>query len=307
MATGQSAGYAASGRGVGRRTRKKRSAQKPGRGKGRSGSDRQQEQGLGARGRRAWMGGAIGAGSGERAAGERSGRGRCAGGEGGRAGGKARRTAEAGRGMAMGTRGRKPPENGAASFGSGRTVRGGRQGGGSGRKGNPARSKTARPAKQPAAGRRHRAGGALATPAGLTVQLAITVLDGTHRDEKKVSLQGVIQAAPGRSKARAVRLLDRVSAARRVSQGARPDELARLLAAVAHPQRIRILLKLLGGEATYRLLAKTTGLKAGPLYHHLRELRSAGLIGPKVRDLYALTRTGRRMILAALALGRLRH
>ena len=48
-------------------------------------------------------------------------------------------------------------------------------------------------------------------------------------------------------------------------------------------------------------LAKATGLKAGPLYYHLRELREAGLIGPRVRDLYVLTRQGRRLILATMA------
>jgi DNA-binding transcriptional ArsR family regulator len=78
-----------------------------------------------------------------------------------------------------------------------------------------------------------------------------------------------------------------------------------LLAAMAHPQRLQILLKLLGGEATHRLLAKATGLKPGPLYHHLRELRMAGLIGPKTRDLYFLAPAGRYAILAALAMARL--
>jgi predicted transcriptional regulator len=81
--------------------------------------------------------------------------------------------------------------------------------------------------------------------------------------------------------------------------------LARLLAAIGHPQRIAILRELLAGEATHKTLAKVTRLKAGPLYYHIRELRSAGLIGPKVRDLYVMTRRGRRVILASLAMDRL--
>jgi len=98
---------------------------------------------------------------------------------------------------------------------------------------------------------------------------------------------------------------DRETAARKIGRGVRSTNLARLLGALAHPQRIGILLKLLGGEATHRSLAKATGLTAGPLYHHLRELRMAGLIGPKVRDLYVLAPTGGRAILAAIAMERL--
>jgi predicted transcriptional regulator len=66
-----------------------------------------------------------------------------------------------------------------------------------------------------------------------------------------------------------------------------------------------VLRLLLAGEATHKALSKATGLKAGPLYYHIRELRSAGLIGPKVRDLYMLTKRGRRVILGILALERL--
>jgi len=93
--------------------------------------------------------------------------------------------------------------------------------------------------------------------------------------------------------------------ARLIARGAQPEQAARLLAALAHPQRIRILLKLLGGEATHRLLTKATRLKAGPLYHHLSELRAAGLIGPRVRDVYVLTSRGQRAILATLAFERM--
>lgn len=79
----------------------------------------------------------------------------------------------------------------------------------------------------------------------------------------------------------------------------------RALAAVGHEQRLRLLGKLLEGPATYRSLQKVTKLKAGPLYHHVNQLRLAGLILPKQRDLYELTRGGRNLVLVAMALGSL--
>lgn len=77
----------------------------------------------------------------------------------------------------------------------------------------------------------------------------------------------------------------------------------RVLAAVGHAQRVRLLVKLLEGPATYRALQRVTRLKAGPLYHHINQLRLAGLILPKQRDLYELTRGGRNLILAIMVIG----
>lgn len=74
------------------------------------------------------------------------------------------------------------------------------------------------------------------------------------------------------------------------------------LAAMGHPVRIKILTMLLDGPGVYRSLQKVTGLKPGPLYHHVNQLRLAGLIGPKQRDLYELTRAGRNLLLVTLAL-----
>lgn len=79
----------------------------------------------------------------------------------------------------------------------------------------------------------------------------------------------------------------------------------RALATLGHAQRLRIMLKLLEGPGTYRTLQKATKLKVGPLYHHVKELRLAGLLLPKQRDLYELTRAGRNLILLALAAGTL--
>lgn len=73
--------------------------------------------------------------------------------------------------------------------------------------------------------------------------------------------------------------------------------------AAGHVQRARIMAKLLEGPATYRALQRVTKLKSGPLYHHVNQLRLAGLILPKQRDLYELTRGGRNLVVAAGLLG----
>ena len=75
------------------------------------------------------------------------------------------------------------------------------------------------------------------------------------------------------------------------------------LAAFGHPQRVKLLGKMLEGPATYRALQRVTQLKAGPLYHHINQLRLARLILPKRRDLYELTRGGRNLMLTAMAVG----
>ena len=77
--------------------------------------------------------------------------------------------------------------------------------------------------------------------------------------------------------------------------------MAPTLAALGHADRARIVAKLLEGPATYRALQKLTKMKPGPLYYHLGELRSAGLILPKQRDLYELTRGGRNLALVMAA------
>ncbi|UCF32370.1 MAG: winged helix-turn-helix transcriptional regulator [Phycisphaerales bacterium] len=75
------------------------------------------------------------------------------------------------------------------------------------------------------------------------------------------------------------------------------------MGALGHPSRIRMMVKMLEGPATYRALQKVTKHRAGPLYHHVNQLRLAGLILPKQRDLYELTRGGRNLMLVAMAAG----
>ena len=76
----------------------------------------------------------------------------------------------------------------------------------------------------------------------------------------------------------------------------------RVFAAAGHPTRAKLLGKLVDGPATYRALQTATKLAAGPLYHHINQLRLAGLILPKQRDLYELTRGGRNLVAAMAAL-----
>ena len=74
------------------------------------------------------------------------------------------------------------------------------------------------------------------------------------------------------------------------------------LAAASHEYRVRLMVKLLEGAATYKAMQEVTKLKPGPLYHHINQLRLAGLILPKQRDAYELTRGGRNLILGLLVL-----
>lgn len=65
--------------------------------------------------------------------------------------------------------------------------------------------------------------------------------------------------------------------------------LARLLAAVASPVRIRILREVAGGPLqTHELQQRLDEPSAGQLYHHLRELLAAGLLTQPRRSVYEL-------------------
>lgn len=75
------------------------------------------------------------------------------------------------------------------------------------------------------------------------------------------------------------------------------------LAAVGHVSRFKIMALLLDGPGTYKALQKETKLKAGPLYHHINQLRLTKLILPKQRDIYELTRGGRNLLLSIMAVG----
>lgn len=90
--------------------------------------------------------------------------------------------------------------------------------------------------------------------------------------------------------------------ARKVARKVDVEALSGILGAVGNPHRLRILLELLAGPTTYQGMKDTIGLKAGPFYHHINHLRLAGLISGKSRDLYMLTKSGRNVILASIAM-----
>lgn len=78
---------------------------------------------------------------------------------------------------------------------------------------------------------------------------------------------------------------------------------AKMLAGLAHPDRIRILRAILEGAATHFALHKAVGLKTGPLYHHLRALERSGVLTMATRNAYELTELGRITLLVTHTLG----
>ena len=83
----------------------------------------------------------------------------------------------------------------------------------------------------------------------------------------------------------------------------RVARVAEMMSVLGSVHRLGILGALAGGAATYRQLVKATKLQAGPLYHHVNQLRFAGLVRPKERDLYEITARGREYLLIAAAVG----
>ncbi len=77
------------------------------------------------------------------------------------------------------------------------------------------------------------------------------------------------------------------------------DLIVQLLSAVASPRRLTMLKAMMAGADSYAKLRKAVGLSAGPLYYHLRELKSAGLVEEGQRDVYKLTQRGKHLLLIA--------
>jgi predicted transcriptional regulator len=69
--------------------------------------------------------------------------------------------------------------------------------------------------------------------------------------------------------------------------------LADLAAGFAHPQRVLLVRTLMEGATRYSELRVALGAKAGPLYHHIKQLRLCGLLEAGPRDTYQLTMRGR--------------
>jgi hypothetical protein len=133
----------------------------------------------------------------------------------------------------------------------------------------------------------------LATPAkrfGVAVLLAVAERWGSDGEVQLVRQEALFARPGARPK---TTLLDRVS----------PEALARLLSGLAHRDRIRLARAIVAGANTHHLLSEAVKLKAGPLYHHLRELERAGLLSMVERNAYVLTAVGRIALFVTAALG----
>lgn len=85
------------------------------------------------------------------------------------------------------------------------------------------------------------------------------------------------------------------------------DGAAQTLAALGHPFRLRLLRRLLLGASTLAELQEPTGQgTSGQIHHHLRELRSAGLVVSRRRNHYEIPaeRVVPLLVIVAAALGR---
>jgi len=78
----------------------------------------------------------------------------------------------------------------------------------------------------------------------------------------------------------------------------------RTFAALGNRHRMRLLAMLLVRPAAHRDLEHATGLRAGPLYYHVNQLRLAGLVVASERNAYELTQSGRRAVLTAAVLAK---
>ncbi len=128
----------------------------------------------------------------------------------------------------------------------------------------------------------------VATPAGATESKAVLRINEA-RVPKSWSLERRAEALAGR-----------------LRRKIRPQRIAGLLSVLGSTHRIRVLMTLAGGGVTYQHLVKTTKLKAGPLYHHVNQLRLAGLVRPRERDLYEITPKGTRALLRAAGMAGMR-
>lgn len=153
-----------------------------------------------------------------------------------------------------------------------------------------------------------RAGNTRKKPVGMPFNDALKLFDSAGLTEPAAVL--IIPDAEGRIKGRKSRVAGRVStgrfrpikAARRsatdhlASPPAFRDSTIELLAAIAHPQRAKILRIVAGGPATYARLYEATRLAAGPMYHHLRPLLASRCLMQPERNRYEITTLGRLML-----------
>lgn len=84
--------------------------------------------------------------------------------------------------------------------------------------------------------------------------------------------------------------------------GQEADDLARVLAAIGHRQRLAIVQAMLAGPTTAADLGASLGLgTSGAVYHHLNVLAAAGLVRQTTRGIFAIAPERIGMVLSVLA------
>ncbi len=148
-------------------------------------------------------------------------------------------------------------------------------------------------------------GKAASSVVGARVGLVVGILDVEQgqRDEVRLVESGNITEAKSKTKGKG--RAGGLGLGRQLRSKATLKAMGRTLDAMGHSVRLAILSKLFTGPATYQSLCKATQQRSGPLYHHVHQLRIAGMIRPKERDLYEITRGGRNSLLIGYAISKL--
>jgi hypothetical protein len=133
--------------------------------------------------------------------------------------------------------------------------------------------------RQAAPGGRPKGSWAGGGKAGLAVQLLCQHADGVRVRTHRLQAGRLYRRSAG-------------AGAAAVWKGVEHKRLAELAAGFAHPQRVILVRALMEGASSYRQIRMALGAKAGPLYHHVKQLRLCGLLQVGPRDVYRLTEAG---------------
>lgn len=118
-----------------------------------------------------------------------------------------------------------------------------------------------------------------AVRSGLAVELACRHADGVRVRTRRLQIGRIYRRSAG-------------AGAATVWKGVDHKRLAELATGFAHPQRVILVRTLMQGATSYRQIRMALGAKAGPLYHHVKQLRLCGLLQVGPRDVYRLTEAG---------------
>jgi hypothetical protein len=132
---------------------------------------------------------------------------------------------------------------------------------------------------QAAPGGRPKGSRARGGKAGLAVQVLCQHADGVRLRTHRLQVGRLYRRSAG-------------AGAAAVWKNVEHKRLAELAAGFAHPQRVVLVRALMEGATSYRQIRLALRAKAGPLYHHVKQLRLCGLLQVGPRDVYRLTEAG---------------